>query len=143
MNRFAFLISAFALVACNDSRGARDWRPTDHAQPPDIGATPAPARPVSPDEARAQAGAALFRMQCAACHGARGLGDGPAARGVVPPNLTTAELQDRVQDADIATIIRDGRGAMPGFGSTIDESGIAALVVHVRSLRAAEPPAAQ
>src|SRR5690606_37209939 len=37
---------------------------------------------LPPDPAR---GKALYAQQCAACHGASGRGDGPAAKGLEPP----------------------------------------------------------
>jgi high-affinity iron transporter len=46
------------------------------------GAELTPAPPTRPSVAR---GAALYRTECAACHGAAGRGDGPAAAGIEPP----------------------------------------------------------
>lgn len=144
MNRSALLLLALFVSACGDSAPRREWRPSDHAQPPEVGNAPTTTRTLTPEEARAQAGSALFRMQCATCHGARGQGDGPAARGLGVPDLTTAEPQSRLADADIAAVIRSGRGAMPPFGSRIDDAGIAALVGHVRSFAPrTEPTPAQ
>jgi len=133
---FAFTVS---LLACDDAGRVREWRPSDHAQPPEVTGNPVRTPSVTPEEARAQAGSALFRMQCAACHGAGGRGDGPAAMGMNPPDLTLAAMHERVSDADLATVIRSGRGAMPAFGAMIDDAGIAALVGHLRSLRASVP----
>ncbi|HXC38161.1 MAG TPA: cytochrome c/FTR1 family iron permease [Burkholderiales bacterium] len=48
----------------------------------------------APDMAR---GAALYAEHCAACHGATGLGDGPAGKGLdpVPANFHNAERMDK------------------------------------------------
>lgn len=85
----------------------------------------------------AVAAAALYRARCAACHGASGRGDGPAAPpGATTPDLSDAELQASRTDDDLARVIREGRGMMPGFGADINEQGIAALIAHLRTLRA-------
>lgn len=138
MRRLHALAVLFVLAGCGDSPTVRDWRPSDHAQTPEVANAPAPtSTPSSPEEARARAGAVLYRMQCAPCHGAAGLGDGPAAAEIAPPDLTRAEFHARASDAAIAATIRTGRGGMPAF-SEIDDVGIAALVAHVRSLRRTE-----
>lgn len=135
------LAALFVLAGCGDAPQVRDWRAYDHDQPPEVADAPTPtATRSTPEEARARAGAVLFRMQCAPCHGASGQGDGPAAAEMSPPDLTRADFHERSTDAVIAATIRSGRGAMPAF-TEIDEPGIAALVAHVRSLRRASAPA--
>lgn len=50
-----------------------------------LAAYPVPTAPTqAPDIAR---GAALYQQTCAACHGARGHGDGPAGRALDPPPI--------------------------------------------------------
>lgn len=54
-------------------------------------AYPVPLAPRSvPDLAR---GAVLYREQCAACHGANGAGDGPAAAGMDPPPIAFTDRE--------------------------------------------------
>jgi mono/diheme cytochrome c family protein len=98
------------------------------------------AAPDAPDdpEAIGRAAAALFRVSCAGCHGDEGRGGGSALPpGITAPDMTAASFHDERSDEALAQVIRDGRGAMPGFGSQINDRGIAALVGHVRTLRGA------
>jgi mono/diheme cytochrome c family protein len=132
------LVTLASWSGCGNEREAREWRPEDH-QPPSGPADPTQAEPVDPGagEDVTRMAAALWRVQCASCHGVEGRGDGPARPpGVVVPDLTTAELQANRSDEDLAEVIRNGRGTMPGFGSAINERGIEVLVAYVRSLRA-------
>lgn len=126
------------IVACSKAE-RREWRPSDHSQPPGVTAAPPPmAPPASPEVARLRAGAALFSSRCASCHGPTGHGDGPGAPPMArPADLTTAAWQGTRSDEEIAAVIRTGRGVMPGFGSELEAAGIAALVAHVRSLSGA------
>lgn len=41
--------------------------------------------PLPPTLQNAQRGAAVYDAHCASCHGATGLGDGPASRTLIPP----------------------------------------------------------
>lgn len=132
------LVLFLGLSACSKGE-RREWRPSDHAQPPGVTASaPASAAaPPSPEVARLRAGAALFTSRCATCHGPEGRGDGEGAPPMARPvDLTSADWQGRHSDELIATIIRTGRGAMPAFGSELDPTAVDALVAFVRTLSA-------
>lgn len=67
-------------------------------------------------------GEALWKQSCSQCHGATGLGDGPAAEampGGVPDILgtLTEESLDRM-----VTVVQEGRGRMPAYSETIDRA---------------------
>ncbi len=73
------------------------------------------------------AGAALYPTQCAACHGAQGRGDGPAAAGLpVPPaDLTAAHLWMHPDGEMFGWLLHGieaprGGMAMPGFPGLTD-----------------------
>lgn len=54
-----------------------------------LSAYPVPLAPAkAPDLTR---GAALYTEQCASCHGPKGAGDGPAAKGLEPPPVALAD----------------------------------------------------
>lgn len=73
-------------------------------------------------------GRELWNAQCSRCHGADGSGGaGPDLRGPWSP--------DRQPDATtMATIIAEGRGAMPSFGGDLSQEEIDAIVRYVREV---------
>jgi cytochrome c oxidase cbb3-type subunit III len=73
-------------------------------------------------------GKALFRSNCAFCHGVGGVG----GRG---PSLVTARVAQGVSDADLERIIQKGIAgtSMPAFES-IDGDDLNKLIGHIRSL---------
>lgn len=83
------------------------------------------------DEQRAEG---LYLRTCAGCHGP--YGRGPARLGFDPPPAALADpgLQRRLDDAELARIIREGKGQMPGFGRLLSEEEVQALVQHLRRL---------
>ena len=79
-------------------------------------------------------GGELFRTNCAACHGAVGIG-GALARTRHAPRLSPAT------PLQIAEAIRIGPGAMPSFGrDTFDDEQVSAIVKYVRELDSPEDP---
>ncbi len=80
--------------------------------------------------------AALYRDNCASCHGETGAGDGPLARGMEPAPIAFTDLaraRERSLASYFATITRGVEGtAMPGFGH-LDADSRWALAFHVGS----------
>jgi cytochrome c oxidase cbb3-type subunit 3 len=74
-----------------------------------------------------------WRQQCVGCHGAVGRGDGPMGAMLHASDLTRADWQSKVKDAEIAATIRDGRNRMPKFD--LPDSVLRGLVARIRSLR--------
>lgn len=71
-------------------------------------------------------GAAIYRANCATCHGAAGQGFvGPALAGVVATKYPDV--------ADQIAVVTNGRGAMPGFGSRLSAEQIRSVVDHTRT----------
>ena len=64
-----------------------------------------------------------------------GLRDGPQGPMLHAPDLSRADWQSRVTDAEILATIKNGRNQMPGF-SGLPASVLDALVKRVRSLEA-------
>ena len=106
---FYCLLSAAILVPLN----AQEQRRT--RQHHDVGAFLGLGPP--PDQAAAQKGEALFKQNCAACHGEN-------ARGAEGPNLlrSTVVLHDEKGEA-IGAVIKSGRpqGGMPAFPALTPE----------------------
>jgi putative copper resistance protein D len=98
-------------------------------------------RPTVPYHASSiAAGLALYREHCAACHGAEGAGDGPAAGGLPrrPADLRAAHTADHTA-GDLFWWITHGipRAGMPGFGGRLGEEQRWDLVNVVRALSSA------
>ena len=74
------------------------------------------------------------------CHGATGVGDGPAAKTLKGklPNLTDKTFMAKVTDDDIHELIEDGKkseiGNMPSFKSKLKPEEIQDAINFVRTL---------
>ncbi|MBV9995486.1 MAG: FTR1 family protein [Caulobacteraceae bacterium] len=87
-----------------------------------LAAYPTPLAPTkAPDLAR---GAALYAENCAACHGAEGRGDGPAAKGLDPPPIAFADAARARQRSLFGLYQVIGQGlegtSMPSFAQLPD-----------------------
>ena len=101
---------------------------------------------------RAADGERIFARACAACHGMRGLGDGPAAADLDPPprDLSSTRFRFRTtptgalpRPEDLKRTIRRGLPgtAMAGFGDLFSERELDSLVAFVFSLHGDPAPA--
>ena len=93
-----------------------------------------PTQPQSASLASSEtvaAGKAIFATTCAGCHGLDGRG---GKRG---PNIATRAEVRRLSDTDISRVIEDGSPSkqMPGFGRSLNDSKIRAIIFYVRSLQ--------
>jgi mono/diheme cytochrome c family protein len=87
-------------------------------------------------------GKAKYQEVCAACHGATGKGDGPAAAGLPtkPRNHTDAAYMGKLKDQQIFDTIKKGGQAMgksplmPPWGSSLSDAQIQDLVAYIRTL---------
>jgi putative copper export protein/mono/diheme cytochrome c family protein len=80
-------------------------------------------------------GADLFAIHCAACHGRRGRGDGPAGRffRVKPSDLTADHVYDHT-DGDLYWWIANGIGdVMPPLGAALDDDARWNVIDFVRA----------
>ena len=111
----------------------------------DLGLAAGPGR--APDLER---GREVYAQRCAACHGAGGLGDGPAARGIDPPATSFADPRmDLLSLHHLYGTIRFGIDgtAMPAYADDLDEQTtwdvagfVAMLGVRLARGRAAPAP---
>jgi mono/diheme cytochrome c family protein len=90
----------------------------------------------------------IFSTRCFTCHGMSGAGDGPASAGLAPPprDFRDPVWQDSVTDDHITKIVAYGGAAvgkspgMPGNPDLVAQKDVlAALVAHIRRLRASAP----
>ena len=79
---------------------------------------------------------AIFTQQCAMCHGASGVGDGPAAAAMnlKPASFADSAFQESRTDEQLAEAISSGKGAMSGYEGTLTPEEITVLVSYIRKL---------
>lgn len=87
-------------------------------------------------------GKTKYAEVCAACHGASGKGDGPAAASLPtkPRDHTDAGYMNKLKDQEIFDFIKRGGQAlgksplMPPWGGQLTDQQIQDLVAYIRSL---------
>jgi high-affinity iron transporter len=137
MNRNIWLLGAAAAVlaaavACTEAEDSREA--AEHAA--------ATAKPAAASAAAIDRGKALYKVNCVACHGESGKGDGPAAGALkpAPRDHTDRAYMSTLTNEEIGKVIQmggaiKGKPLMPSHpqlrGADLD-----ALVAYVRSLSA-------
>ena len=131
------LVTIAALAACDDPPAAeslKEWTPADHHSTDD-GKLSAAGGAGPRDSGAGDVGQLVelaWRQQCTPCHGPGGHGDGQMGPMVSAPDLSRPELQ-KTSDAEMASIIKNGRNRMPKFD--LPEPVVRGLVARVRSFR--------
>lgn len=108
----------------------------------------APARaakkknPIPADAASIALGKKLYAKECASCHGAKGLGDGPSAKDLERPagNLADPKMWKQT-DGELYWKTTEGNKPMPNFGQLLSDEQRWHIVNYLRTL-AAKPPSA-
>ncbi|MDQ3195555.1 MAG: c-type cytochrome [Pseudomonadota bacterium] len=90
--------------------------------------------PMKADKASTSRGEALFQQNCAACHGVKGRGDGPAGAALDPKPVDLAAMAGEHPDGDFAWKIENGRGAMPAWKGVLTQNQIWDVVNYTKSL---------
>lgn len=84
-------------------------------------------------------GKALYTSWCAGCHGPKGMGDGPDAKGFdsKPSNLAASSYKRGTSDKAVLKIITKGVPGTPmdGYGNKLKEDQREALVQYLKVLR--------
>ena len=97
--------------------------------------------PVEHTAATVAAGRATYAELCAACHGVRGRGDGPAAAGLHPPPADLLLHVPQHTEGELYYFIARGvpGSAMPAWRSTLSETERWQLVHYLRALGEGRP----
>lgn len=109
------------------------------------GGTAEPGEETEPTGAAGQGGtaepdgAALFRQHCAFCHGEDGKAETFVARQPGMPDVGQL-AHPTYSPARQRTILREGQGAMPAFGSRLSPPQLEALLRYISSLSVPSPP---
>jgi len=96
-----------------------------------VNATPA-------DEDSLQRGQMVYAAQCETCHGATGMGEGPAGQALDPAPAPLAHTSQMLSDGDLYWRISEGGHsfgtAMPAWNESLTEQARWDLINYVRSL---------
>jgi mono/diheme cytochrome c family protein len=107
--------------------------------PPRKGGNPDAAKVKSPVAVTAQsvaAGRRVYARFCVRCHGPEGKGDGEAAAGATPSDLTAAQLAYGSTDGELFSVIHDGTSPdMAGYAERISDTDIWNVVNYIRTFK--------
>jgi cytochrome c6 len=84
--------------------------------------------------AAAQDAAATYKGKCAACHGADAKGETPVGKKMGIKDLASGDVQ-KMSDAELTTVIADGKNKMPSYKKSLKPDQIKELVGYIRSLK--------
>jgi mono/diheme cytochrome c family protein len=107
------------------------------AKPPAPAKAAAPAAKATPESIAN--GETLYKRQCQTCHGATGVGDGPASKFLKGklPNFTDKAAMAKIKDEDIRETITNGVktevGTMPPFKAKLKPEEIQDVMNFVHS----------
>ncbi len=76
-------------------------------------------------------GQAVYKQQCATCHGAAGVPAPAMAKALTIPTLDAVFLA-KVSDDSISAVVKNGAGKMKGFKDKLSADQVAAVVKYVR-----------
>lgn len=80
-----------------------------------------------------ESGEAIFKRQCAGCHGTDGKGQTAMGKTFKLKDLTSAEVQKQT-DSELFDILAKGKEKMPAYENNLGHDRIQAVVAYVREL---------
>lgn len=80
-----------------------------------------------------ESGDAIFKRQCAGCHGPDGGGATAMGKMFKLRDLRSADVQ-KMTDAQLSDIVAKGKGKMPAYESSLGHDRIQAVVAYLRDL---------
>ena len=83
--------------------------------------------------AQAPDGGAIYKKQCAMCHGPDGSGATSMGKTFKLRDLKSADVQG-MTDAQLTDIITKGKGKMPAYGTKLGPDGVTAVVGYLRTM---------
>lgn len=109
------------------------------ADAPKKGGNPDAAKirnPVAASPESLAAGKRIYQRLCTKCHGPEGKGDGEAATGAQPSDLTAPTLQFGTSDGEMFSVMRHGTSRdMESYAERISEADTWNVINYVKSLR--------
>lgn len=125
---FVFVLSAFTSQP-QDKKVGGPWEIPDEYK--------TKANPYADDESLVDVGKMIYMKQCRSCHGNKGLGDGPKARGLETDagDFTNAKWAE-MTDGEWFYMSIIGRDEMPNFEAKIpDDEDRWALIMYIKTLK--------
>lgn len=130
---------------------SRRWRkPENHADPVKLAPPPSWLKAPTELKTHAQAGQKLFATNCAACHGEKADGKGPAAIALkdiwdipaAPSDLRQPHLRCGDKEEDIFRVLSTGLNgtAMVSFDTTLTEAQRWDIIAYIFSIRLPSGP---
>ncbi len=77
--------------------------------------------------------AAIYKRQCASCHGPDGAGKTGAGKAMKVRDLRSPEVQNQSDD-ELFNAIAKGKGKMPAYAQKLGAANVHALVKYIRAL---------
>lgn len=138
------LPAALVLAACNFSLASDITPPPNYVSPTPLPTLGALVPAAAPD---AQDGATLYAANCSACHGPKGLGDGPQSMQlpVTVPGIGLAEVAAAASPADWFKIVTQGNldRFMPPFVGALSDQQRWDVIAYVMTLHTSPDQLAQ
>jgi cytochrome c6 len=82
----------------------------------------------------AEDSAALYKSKCQMCHGADGKAATPAGKSMGVKDIHSPAVA-KMSDAELAGIVKNGKGKMPSYDKKLTDDQIKGLVKYMRSLK--------
>lgn len=109
------------------------------ADAPKKGGNPDAAKiknPVASTPESIGAGKRVYQRLCTKCHGPEGKGDGEAATGAQPSDLTAPALQYGSSDGEMFSVLRHGTSRdMESYAERISETDTWNVIDYIKTLR--------
>ena len=88
---------------------------------------------VSPVLAQSS-GTDTYKAKCQMCHGADGLGNTPAGKAMKARPFNAPDVL-KESDADLMTVIKNGKNKMPAFAGKLSDAQITDVVAYIHTLQ--------
>lgn len=79
-------------------------------------------------------GEAIYKQNCAVCHGSDGEANTPVAKALKAQSLKAPAIVKK-PDAELIEFVKKGKGNMPAFGTKLSDSQIKEVIAYVRTLQ--------
>lgn len=79
-------------------------------------------------------GADTYKAKCLVCHGPTGDGKTPAGQAMKAASFSSPEVTKQ-SDADLAAVIRKGKGKMPAWKGALTDDQIKDVLAYIHTLQ--------